>query len=313
MASGKQFTGLIPPKSSQPRSAFFTGKAGFKNVSQMCRLDRFVPQLTDHQLLRDNFTLSTWLCLGAVGQAVLVLAAGRVGLIPALAVLLYRCFIAYAMSVGWVHNTYMDGVLMSKFSAQFPDETGNYGSKPADSGMVVFLIGTRINHPMGLFAPGAKELGDYFQGMTKSLEEHAEQYGFLGMTSWLNSNTREASNELMQVGYFRNIEGLHAFAHSEHHREGWMWFNKHVKQYPHLAIFHETYEVPKGKWESIYVNSHLSGINSTTHKYTDESTGQPMWASPVVDASKGLLKTSAGRMSKSKADEHDQYGVDPYQ
>ena len=47
-------------------------------------------------------------------------------------------------------------------------------------------------------------------------------------------------------------------------------------------------------------------------KITDEE-GKEKWASPVVDASKGLLRTSAGRMSRSQAGEHEKMGiVDPY-
>ena len=248
-----------------------------------------------------------------MAQGALVIVAGRLALIPALVLLLVRVLDAYAQSVGWKRNSQMDDVIMKKFSAQFPDEEGRFGAEPADNDIVVFLIGTRCNHPMGMLAPGFKEFGGYFPPMVKALEEHAEEFGFLGMTSWLNASDRATSSELLEVGYFRSVEGLHAFAHSKYHREAWDWWNRHVKQYPHLSIFHETYHVPKGHWESIYVNSHASGINSTTFKYTDQMSGKDMWASPVVDASKGLLKTSAGRMSRSKGDEHEKYGSDPYQ
>lgn len=219
---------------------------------------------------------------------------------------------AYAMSVGWLHNTYQDDIIHKKFSAQFPDEEGKYGNKPADTDVVVFLIGTRCNHPLGLLAPGFKELGGYFPSMTKDLEQHADEFGFLGMTAWLNSSDRTTQSEIMSVGYFKTTEGLHAFAHSKYHREGWDWWNRNIKNHPHLSIFHETYHVPKGHWENIYVNSHTSGVTSTTFKYTDEMTGMDKWASPVVDASKGVLKTSGGRMARSHGDEHDKYGEDPY-
>ena len=105
------------------------------------------------------------------------------------------------------------------------------------------------------------------------------------------------------------MEGLHAFAHSPYHRNGWEWYTKSAKQIPHISIYHETYNVPKGHWESIYLNSHPSGINSTAHKYFDQEHGMEMWASPVVDASKGVLKTSAGRMARSEGKEHEKYGL----
>lgn len=291
--SGQEFNPLIAPQNERPRSRFF-GKAGLQ------------------PLLRDQLSISSWLCLGAIIQGVLVLLVGRIALLPAVVLAFYRLLDSYAMSVGWKRNTYMDGVLQKKFCAQIPDELGHYGNKPSNNDVVVFMIGTRCNHPLGLLAPGFQKTSGYFQAIAQRLEDHAEDFGFLGMTSWLNASDRETKSEIMEVCYFRSTEGLHAFAHSEYHREAWDWWNKTIKQIPHISIYHETYHVPKGHWENIYINSHVSGINTTTSKFTDEMTGEEMWASPVVDASKGLLKTSAGRMSRSQGDDHDKYGEDPY-
>jgi hypothetical protein len=42
-------------------------------------------------------------------------------------------------------------------------------------------------------------------------------------------------------------------------------------------------------------------------------TGKEVYTHPIVDASKGLLKTSAGRMARSQGHEHDKMlEVDPY-
>ena len=133
------------------------------------------------------------------------------------------------------------------------------------------------------------------------------------MSSWISNGDRATNNELLQVCYFRSVDGLHAFAHSPAHRQGWTWFNGIVATTPHLSIFHETYAVPKGSWESIYVNSHANGIGATTFKATDKESGEERWQSPIVGASRGLLRTSAGRMSRSKAMEHEGYGADPYE
>jgi hypothetical protein len=96
-------------------------------------------------------------------------------------------------------------------------------------------------------------------------------------------------------------------------RDGWNWWNKEVGKLPHLSIYHEVYHAPAGNWESIYVNSHLSGINSTQFKVIDKDTGIEQWTHPVVDASRGLMKTSAGRMDRSQANEHEKLGIqDPY-
>ena len=285
--SPKPFTPLIPTTATRQPSRFFGPANGLP-------------------ILRDQLSLSTWLALGALLQTPLYFLLGRIAFLPAALLLAYRALDAYAQATGWKRNTYMDGVLTKKFSAQFPDEEGEYGSQPCNTGVVVLLIGTRSNHPLGMLAPGFKTTADYFQSMAESLDKHSEEFGFLGMSTYLNTNDRSTGNELMNVAYFRTTAGLHAFAHSEHHRDGWNWWNRTVKEHPHISIFHEIFEAPRGHWESIYVNSHASGINATQHKVIDEE-GQERWASPVVDASRGLLKTSAGRMSRSKADEHEGY------
>lgn len=49
------------------------------------------------------------------------------------------------MAVGTKRNRELDGVILKKFSAQYPDPAGNFGNTPANQEIVVFLIGARIN------------------------------------------------------------------------------------------------------------------------------------------------------------------------
>jgi len=292
-AKGKPFVSLVPPQETRPRAAFFGPARGAS-------------------FIRDQLTISTWLCIGAVIQGGLFLTIGRLAIVPAVSLLLYRTLDTYAMVIGFKENIYMKDVIQRKFSAQIPDELGQQGSKPADSPVTVFIIGTRSNHPLGMLAPGFKELGAYFQKMADDLEKNAEKFGYLGMTTWLNASVRSTGSELQQVAYFKNVDGLHAFAHDKLHREAWDWWNSTVAEHAHLSIYHETYDVPKGHWETIYANSHPSGLASTTHKITDEKTGMDAYASPIVDASRGVLKSSAGRMARSQGDDNDKYGESPY-
>ncbi|KAI7270667.1 hypothetical protein KC345_g7388 [Hortaea werneckii] len=271
-----------------------------------------VTELMVYRFFRDQLSITTWLSLGAVAQSLLFSAFGRLAFLPGATLILYRVAVAYLQATGWMHNPYMDGVIREKTSAQFPDASGSYGSTPANNDVVVLLIGFRNNHPLGILAPGAKDIADGFQAMAKDLDAQADKFDFLGMTTWLNANTRETQNEILSVGYFKTVEGLHAFAHDDLHRKWWTWWNQSYKKWSHMSIFHEVYHAPKGHWENIYINSHVSGIESTTTKVVDEETGKEMWASPIVDAGCGLLKTSAGRMSRSEAREHDKYGADPY-
>ncbi|KAK5117993.1 hypothetical protein LTR62_004037 [Meristemomyces frigidus] len=291
-ASGKPFIPLTSPKDHRPASAF-SGPGGLKS------------------LIRDCFSLTTWLALGAVVQAVLSLTLSpRLAFLPAFLLLSYRALTAYATSIGWLHNPLMDGVIRKKFSAQIPDEVGDFGTKPSNQDIVVLLIGTRCNHPLGALSEGARGMLPYFPRMAKDLDTHAEEFGFLGMTSWLNSSAREAQNEIMDVAYFRTVEGLTAFAHSQYHTDAWTWWNNHTKKYPYLSIFHEVYHSPAGHWENIYVNSHLCDFASTQYRYVDQTSGKDMWTSPVVDASKGLLRSSRGRMAHGSGMEHGPIGME---
>ncbi|EMC90873.1 hypothetical protein BAUCODRAFT_118116 [Baudoinia panamericana UAMH 10762] len=287
MAPSKEFTPLVPPKDVRPRSAFF-GPSGRKNM------------------LRDQLTITSWLALGALIQGLAFLVLGRLALLPAAALVFYRVFVIYAQSVGWLHNTFMDGVIMSKFSSQLPDENGKYGSVPAKDDVVVFLIGTRFNHPLGLLAPGVREFGGFMSSMIDQLDKEGFE-DYLGSTSWLNAGTRDTSNELLIVQYWRSTEGLHKYANGPLHRESWDWFNRNTKAYPHLAIYHETFKAPAGNHETIYLNSHASHLASTTTKVWEN--GEEKWASPMVDASRGLLRTHLGRMTRGTGEEHAERGV----
>lgn len=259
-------------------------------------------------MMRDQFTIATWLAMGALLQSLTFLLLGRLALLPAAAYLALRLASTLLAAAGWKHNSLMDGVILGKFSTAFPNSKGVYPSKPADSEIVVFLLGFRNNHPLGILAPGAKEIQDYFMQMIRDLDAGADEFGMLGMTSWRAASTRKTGNEFMQVGYFKTVEGLHAFAHSEEHMKAWRWWNKNVKRWSHMSIYHETYQVPRGNWETIYVNTHLTGLPSSRMKTEDGR-----WASPVVDAKSGLLKTASGRMARSDAKEHDEMVKDPYE
>ncbi|GIZ41165.1 hypothetical protein CKM354_000448000 [Cercospora kikuchii] len=292
--AGEDFKPLLPTQNEKPKSHFY-GPAALQNI------------------VRDQFAIETWLALGAATQASLYALLGTYAFLPAIFYLLLTALDTILIITGLKSNPYMKDTIPKKFSAQLPDASGNHGSQPANQDIVVFLIGTRSNHPLGVLAPGMPTSATYFQDLTAILEDHAEEFGFLGMTSWHDSSQRSTKAESMYVCYFRTIEGLHAFAHSTYHRAAWNWWNKSTKKYPHLSIFHETYHVPKGHYESIYINSHASGITSITSKVEDKETGEEKWASPIVDASRGLLKTSASRMARSHGDEHDEYEEDPYQ
>jgi hypothetical protein len=89
---------------------------------------------------------------------------------------------------------------------------------------------------MGAFAPGFKELGDYFTNMIKDVESYAEKYTYLGSSDWIANAERSTGNEVMSVMYFKTSEGLHAYAHGELHGEAWNWWNKTVGSHAYIGI-----------------------------------------------------------------------------
>jgi Domain of unknown function (DUF4188) len=199
-----------------------------------------------------------------------------------------------------------------------------------------------------MFSPGMKELGDFFAGMIDHLEKHPEEYGckitpfpildpnspsspVLGASTWLSTD-RPATNEIATICYFRSVVHLHKFAHSPSHREGWTWWNTNLAKHRHIGIMHELYQVPKSNWENIYINYHPTGLGmslpsplekkmhipltilaATTYLAKPTAADEkPKWVSPIVDARKGRLRSSAGRMAKDMGDGNEKYGDDPY-
>jgi hypothetical protein len=73
---------------------------------------------------------------------------------------------------------------------------------------------------------------------------------------------------------------------------------------------HEIFVAPKGHWESIYINSEPLGLGAATFPVKTE-TGT-MWQNSLVDASRGVLRSSKGRMTLSDGMDHEMYSEDPY-
>ena len=117
-----------------------------------------------------------------------------------------------------------------------------------------------LQSPLGLFAPGFKDLSDHFKTLILDLDAKAPANGFLGASTWSNSSDRDISSELMNILYFRSYEQLLTFAHADEHRAVWTWWNRNVGKYKHIAISHEVYSVPAGNWQTMYTNSHPSNF-----------------------------------------------------
>jgi hypothetical protein len=123
-----------------------------------------------------------------------------------------------------------------------------------DGGVVVFLIGARINKPLAV-----RRWWPVISAMPRMLRELQEDpaLGLLGVTS-----TVQGRGSLM-VQYWRDLDSLLAFSHdpAHAHRPAWREFNRNARDAGGVVgIWHETFVVPPGGHESVYVNMPEQGL-----------------------------------------------------
>jgi hypothetical protein len=121
-----------------------------------------------------------------------------------------------------------------------------------DGEFVVFLIGMRINKPWKThkWLPMLRA----FPRMMKELESSPPDVGFLGYTN-LGLTTL--------IQYWRSFDHLERYARASdrHHWPAWLDFNRRMKNSRgDVGIWHETYIVPAGAYESVYSGMPLMGL-----------------------------------------------------
>ncbi len=122
-----------------------------------------------------------------------------------------------------------------------------------EEGVVVFLIGMRINKlwkvwkwfPVMIAMPK----------MLRELARHPE----LGL---LSATGHFGLRNLWSQQYWKSAAHLQAYAHSSNkaHLPAWQAFNRSVGTNGDVGIWHETYVVPAGNLETIYVNMPRHGL-----------------------------------------------------
>jgi hypothetical protein len=126
-----------------------------------------------------------------------------------------------------------------------------------DGGFVVFIIGMRINK---MFA--VRSWLPIFTAMRPMLQRLNEDpaLGFLHGTYTL------IPRGAALIQYWRSFEDLERFAKNpvEPHLAAWKRFNRRVGNDGSVGVFHETFEVAPGRWESVYVNMPVFGLAAAT-------------------------------------------------
>ncbi len=129
---------------------------------------------------------------------------------------------------------------------------GRYAAQ-IEGDFVVFLIGMRINRlllvhrwlPVALAMPR----------MLEELSRHPEM-GLLHAQTFISGRT------VMVLQYWRSFEQLHAYAHAKdlQHLPAWAAFNRKIGGNGSVGIFHESYLVKAGAYESVYANMPRTGL-----------------------------------------------------
>ncbi len=165
-----------------------------------------------------------------------------------------------------------------------PINTGRY-TADIDGDFVVFLIGMRFNRPWRVqkWWPVASAMPK----MLRALDQHPE-LGCLGYHQWVGRTT-------IVVQYWRDFESLDRFARDRDlpHLEPWRQFNRAVRDSGDVGIWHETYRVRAGEYETVYGNMPTYGLAAAARRV------------PIARKA----QTSAARIGAASTDEP---AVEPY-
>jgi hypothetical protein len=129
---------------------------------------------------------------------------------------------------------------------------GRYTAQ-SDEPFVIFLIGMRINRLLALRR--WTQVGAAMPPMLAELKRNPA-LGLLHYEVFLYWRGAAV------VQYWRSFEQLHAYAHAKNaaHLPAWAEFNRRIGGDGSVGIWHETYLVSPGQYETVYANMPQFGL-----------------------------------------------------
>ncbi|KAF2248048.1 hypothetical protein BU26DRAFT_595898 [Trematosphaeria pertusa] len=225
-----------------------------------------------HDILeKTDFSLPTFLAFGAALQ-LLIQAYLPLRLSATLPLLwLAYCLVKSAYDSRDVFRSSFTDVKRGRFTTRLPE---------AADGVVVFVLGARLNHPFGKLAPGTTPLDVVFKDMWREAEKNRERWGsredgHVGRYVGRRGNdygvdhvleSKQIPSIVLHLKHPTNpsttqdLKGLHAFAAAAAHRVGQDGYN--AGKYPYVGVMHELYHAPKGCYETIYGNFREWGLGA---------------------------------------------------
>ncbi|KAH7318468.1 hypothetical protein B0I35DRAFT_432147 [Stachybotrys elegans] len=246
-------------------------------------------------LLKTSFSAQTLFLIGAILQIFIsAVLPFRWAIVPASILLLNSLVKTVHQTLLPGSSPLMEGVIPGRTTAQLPHSDGSMGPDPGNGSIVVFHLGIQFNHPLGLFFHGTREIHASIQMMLKELRGKQEELGLLGYSAW-QADERSSLNTLVLTFFFRDVESIHRFAYMDLHVKAWRDYDKSgYKTY--LGVFHETYIVPAGAHESLYLNCRPVLLGRASVKCTTgEGSG---WVNTLVSADTPALRSYYDRLGR---------------
>ena len=119
-----------------------------------------------------------------------------------------------------------------------------------DGDFVVFLIGMRINRPWKVH-----RWWPVYRAMGRMLAELTPEHGLLRWERGLLGGP-------MVVQYWRSRADLERFSRGELHMPAAREFNRRVRRSGDVGVWHETYEVRAGEYETAHANVPVFGLRA---------------------------------------------------
>lgn len=122
----------------------------------------------------------------------------------------------------------------------------------SDEEIVLFLLGIRVNKVTALRS---------WLPVVRALDPMLRELAADPDSGLLYSRTqRHGLREVTLLQYWRNTDALMQFSHAAMHRRAWRDFYKVASRGTDVGLWHETYVVPAGHYESIYGSVPLTGL-----------------------------------------------------
>ena len=221
---------------------------------------------------------------------------------PIVLVLLVRLSYNLTITCGVVANPYIADAILHRVCAQVPDLEGDFADVSSHERFVCFHLGAKVDHPLGIFAPNYGRINSYLGDMIEDLDSRLSVNGYMGGSAWTRFDERGAT-EYNFICYWRSLEAVHEFACGAAHRRAWDWWKQLLPaESRHLGINHEIFVAEPSHWEAVYINFQPTLLGATTYlKKGDRLIGgvvDDQWLGALVDARKGKLRSSAGRLER---------------